>query len=194
MLWKVLSLWKGGNASELFGWLLCWLISSGKMDCQMWLTLSTAAPWMVIGTRNTALGKACAPWDGPGKLTAHPDCLLPPCQEVKYPVAGASLHSKQLHPFHQVLWWDCDKSWAEEDSGVFLSRSDSAKWSMVAIASSVARLVLAANINASRFAELKMWSECLLELGNRHHCGMSAGLLLLPLAAFWDPWPVACPA
>lgn len=58
----------------------------------MWLTLSTAAPWMVIGTRNTALGKACAPWDGPGKLTAHPDCLLPLCQEVRDPVAGASLH------------------------------------------------------------------------------------------------------
>lgn len=52
------------------------------------------------------------------------------------------------------------------------------------MASSAAWLVLSANINVSRFAELKMCSECLLELENRHHCAMSAGLLLLPLAAF----------
>lgn len=55
---------------------------------------------------------------------------------------------------------------------------------MIAMALSVARLVLSANINASRFAELKMCAECLLELGKGHQCGMSAGRLLLPLAAF----------
>lgn len=46
---------------------------------------------------------------------------------------------------------------------------DSTKWSMVAMASSVARLVLSANIDVPRFAKLKMCGESLLELGKRHH-------------------------
>lgn len=64
--------------------------------------------------------------------------------------------------------------------GGFLFRSDRAKWSMMAMASSAARLILSANINASSFAELKMCTECLLDLGMRLLCGMSARLLLLP--------------